>query len=117
MRLTLLALDGMVTTLTFRADRMAVGADNPYAAATDLAELLVTRGVPFREAHAIVGSLVRDALAGRGSLAELVAADERLGGEAADLLAPGASAARRAPRGAAAAPPRWPSSATATPSG
>jgi argininosuccinate lyase len=39
-------------------------ADSPYAAATDLAELLVERGTPFRDAHAIVGEIVRRALAG-----------------------------------------------------
>jgi argininosuccinate lyase len=98
-RLTLLALDGMLATTTFRTDRMAAAAASPYAAATDLAEWLVARGMPFREAHAVVGALVRDALAGAGSLEELVAAHPALGPEAAALLAPGVSVTRRTTRG------------------
>ncbi len=99
-RLTLLAMEGMVSTLTFRTDRMAKQASSPYAAATDLAEWMVAQGTPFREAHAVVGELVRRALGGEGSLPALVAADERLGPEAAALLEPGVSFARRATHGA-----------------
>jgi len=98
-RLTLLALDGMVSTTTFRTDRMATAAASPYAAATDLAEFLVQRGTPFRDAHAIVGEHVRNALEGKGELSDLVAADERLGSEAAALLAPGVSVTRRTTHG------------------
>lgn len=97
---SLLALTGMIATITFVPDALRVQVDDPYLAATDLAELLVERGVPFREAHAIVGGLVRDALAGAGSLVDLVAADARLGEEGAALLAPGASVARRTTPGA-----------------
>ncbi len=97
-RLTLLALDGMVSTMELRTDRMAEVADSPYAAAVDLAEFLVTDGIPFREAHALVGSLVRTALAGEGSLVDLVAADERLGPDAVALLDPGVAVRRRPPR-------------------
>ena len=99
LRLTLLALDGMVASTVFRTDRMAQAASSPYAAATDLAEWLVERGTPFRDAHAIVGTLVRRALAGDGELATLVAADERLGDEAAALLGHGVSVTRRTTRG------------------
>lgn len=98
-RLTVLALDGMVATLTFNTDAMAAQADNPYAAATDLAEFLVQRGMPFRSAHAVVGGLVRDALAGQGALVDLVTAHDDLGPEAAELLAPGVSVTRRTSRG------------------
>ena len=100
-RLTLAALDGMVSTLAFRTDRMADAADSPYAAAIDLAEYLVAAGTPFRDAHAVVGALVRAALAGEGSLGDLVLADERLGPEAAALLAPGAPVRRRTTPGGA----------------
>ena len=100
-RLTLAALDGMVSTLAFRTDRMADAADSPYAAAIDLAEYLVAAGTPFRDAHAVVGALVRAALAGEGSLVDLVSADERLGPEAAALLAPGAPVRRRTTPGGA----------------
>ena len=100
-RLTLSALDGMVATLVFRTDRMAAAADSPYAAAVDLAEYLVAGGTPFRDAHGIVGALVRAALAGEGSLVELVTADEHLGPDAAALLAPGAPVRRRTTPGGA----------------
>ena len=100
-RLTLLALDGMVSTLELRIDRMAEAADSPYAAAVDLAEFLVAGGTPFREAHAVVGALVRTALTDEGSLVDLVAADERLGPEAAALLAPGVAVRRRTTPGGA----------------
>ena len=98
-RLTLLALDGMVASTTFRTDRMAEAASSPYAAATDLAEWLVATGMPFRAAHAVVGELVRKALAGEGALDELVTAHPDLGAEAAALLVPGVSVTRRTTRG------------------
>ena len=98
-RLTLLALDGMISTTTFNTEAMAAQAASPYAAATDLAEWLVARGMPFRDAHAVVGEKVRRALAGEGSLRELVAADPQLGAEAAALLEPGVSVTRRTTRG------------------
>lgn len=98
-RLTLLALDGMISTTTFNTDVMAAQADTPYAAATDLAEWLVGQGMAFRDAHGIVGEKVRLALAGEGALAELVAADPRLGPDAAALLEPGVSVTRRTTRG------------------
>ena len=98
-RLTLLALDGMISTTTFRVDRMAEQASSPYAAATDLAEYLVQQGTAFRDAHAIVGELVRRALAGEGPFTDLVAADERLGPQRRCLLEPGASVTRRTTHG------------------
>jgi len=100
-RLALGALSGMVSTATFVLDRMAEAADSPTSAATDLAEWLVQRGTPFREAHAIVGALVRRTLAGDGDLAELVAADPNLGPEGAALVAPGVSVRRRTTPGGA----------------
>ncbi|MCP3937321.1 MAG: argininosuccinate lyase [Actinomycetia bacterium] len=98
-RLTLLALDGMVSTLTIRGDRMAAAADSPYSAATDLAEHLVVDGMAFRDAHAVVGELVRRALDGEASLAQLVAASPDLGSEAAKILEPGVAVQRRTTRG------------------
>ena len=55
--------------------------------------------MPFRQAHAVVGEIVRKALAGEGSLSDLVAADDQLGPEAAALLEPGISVTRRTTRG------------------
>ena len=98
-RLTLLALDGMISTTTFNTDAMAAQANSPYAAATDLAEYLVANGMAFRDAHAVVGEHVRHALEGKGSLVDLVAADDRLGAEAAAILEPGVSVTRRTTHG------------------
>ncbi len=56
--LVLPALAGLVSTLRINAERISRGASTGFALATDLAELLVRRGVPFREAHEVVGHLV-----------------------------------------------------------
>jgi argininosuccinate lyase len=55
-------LAAMVPRLTFRTRRMAAAADG-LLLATDVADVLVERGVPFREAHEIVGGLVRHCVA------------------------------------------------------
>jgi argininosuccinate lyase len=100
-RLAIVALTGMVSTATFHPSAMQAAADEATTAATDLAEFLVRSGVPFRDAHAIVGAHVRAALAGSGSLRELVADDPRLGPEAAALVADGVGVRMRTSRGAA----------------
>ena len=102
-RLGVRAMAGLMSTISFNTDAMAAAADAPTAAATDLAEHLVADGVPFREAHAIVGDLVRRCLDGEGSLADLVASDPRLGEDAAGLLAPGVPVTRRTTPGGAGA--------------
>ncbi|HYZ98460.1 MAG TPA: argininosuccinate lyase [Acidimicrobiales bacterium] len=99
--LALAALAGVYGTLDFDLERMQQAADSPYAAATDLAELLVDRGVPFRDAHALVAGLVRDSLERRVPLAELVEAHPDLGAEGAALLEPGRPVARRRTPGGA----------------
>jgi argininosuccinate lyase len=99
--LALGALGGMIATATFDSQRMQAAADTPAAAATDLAEWLVERGVPFREAHAVVGRLVRRSLAGDGQLGDLVADDPGLGADAAALVAPGVAVRRRTTPGGA----------------
>jgi argininosuccinate lyase len=99
--LAVAALTGMVATATFLPDAMQAAADEETMAATDLAEYLVRAGTPFREAHAIVGAHVRAALAGDGTLRDLVAADPRLGPDAAALVGPGVGVQMRTSRGAA----------------
>ncbi|MEY4338792.1 MAG: argininosuccinate lyase [Actinomycetota bacterium] len=94
-RLALGAVTGMIATVTWVPDRMRAAADAETTSATDLAEWLVERGTPFRDAHAIVGALVRRTLAGEGSLAGLVADHPALGAEAAALVAPGVAVTRR----------------------
>jgi argininosuccinate lyase len=93
--LALAAMSGLLATATFDADRMAAAADAEESAATDLAEWLVIRGMPFRRAHATVAALVREAGERGVPLVELVAAHPDLGGEALPLLEPGVSVARR----------------------
>lgn len=55
------AFTGMIETLTFHTDRMAELAPAGFSLATDVAEWLVKRRVPFRDAHEITGALVRHA--------------------------------------------------------
>ncbi len=100
-RLGLSAITGMIATATFVPERMQAAADSESGSATDLAEWLVLQGVPFREAHAIVGSLVREALNGTSTLRELVAEHPRLGVEPAALVAPGVAVTRRTTPGGA----------------
>ncbi len=49
---------GMVSTMSFRKDRMEASAKGGFTNATDAADYLVNHGVPFRDAHGIVGQLV-----------------------------------------------------------
>lgn len=99
-RLALKALTGLLDTAAFDTARMAAAADDEMAVATDLAEYLVGRGVPFREAHAVVGNLVRRSLEEDVALSELAGADERLSGTA-EFFGPGAGVRRRTTPGGA----------------
>ncbi len=99
--LAVAALTGMIATATFVPEAMQSAADEQTTAATDLAEFLVRAGMPFREAHAVVGAHVRAALAGEGSLADLVAGDPVLGPGAAALVRPGVGVRMRTSPGAA----------------
>ena len=55
-------LAAMFRSLTFNTERMAEAASDGFLLATDLAEMLVAAGIPFREAHEIVGRIVGDCL-------------------------------------------------------
>lgn len=57
---SLAVMCGMLETATFQHERMREAALGGFMLATDVADYLVTAGVPFREAHAIVGRMVRD---------------------------------------------------------
>jgi argininosuccinate lyase len=81
--LCLAAATGMIRGARFNRARMSAAASDDLIAATDVADLLVKRGVPFRECHGIVAGLVRIAVdSGRtlGELTddELTAASEQL---------------------------------------
>ncbi|MCL5076994.1 MAG: argininosuccinate lyase [Actinobacteria bacterium] len=89
------ALSGMLSSAGFDFSRMRKAADSQFLCAIDLAEWLVSKGVPFRSAHAIIGGLVRDSIERHVDLGELVEAHPQLGAEAAELLLPGVSVQRR----------------------
>ena len=95
------ALAGLLSTAQFDFESMAAAADTPAASATDLAEWLVTKGVPFRRAHATVAGLVRDSLAQGVPLDGLVEAHPDLGPAAVRLLEPGVAVTRRTTAGGA----------------
>jgi argininosuccinate lyase len=58
LELVLPALAGMISTMTVRVDRLVAAAPVGYTLATEVADWLVRRGVPFRDAHEITGQLV-----------------------------------------------------------
>jgi argininosuccinate lyase len=65
------AAEGMLAGLTFDRERLEAASGDELLAATEIADLLVRRGVPFREAHAAVGGLVRYAIEQGKPLSEL----------------------------------------------
>jgi argininosuccinate lyase len=98
---SLAALSGLLATATFDTQAMARAAGSPALAATDLAEWLVQKGMPFRQAHELVGGVVRESVQRRVPLPELVAAHPALGADAVALLEPGVAVSRRTTPGGA----------------
>ncbi len=100
-------MTGAMGTLGVNATRMAEAAGGSFATATDLADYLVRKGLPFREAHAVVGRIVRLCL-DRGcglsklSLAEYREMCDRIGTDVFDVISvEGSLAARDMPGGTA----------------
>jgi argininosuccinate lyase len=75
--------EGLLDGIEFDRERLAAASGDEMLAATEVADLLVRRGVPFREAHGIVGGLVRDAIEKEKSLSELTPEEIR---ERSELL-------------------------------
>jgi argininosuccinate lyase len=71
LELCLEAAERMLAGLRFDRDRLAAAAADELLAATDIADLLVRKGMPFREAHGVVGGLVREALERGVALSEM----------------------------------------------
>jgi argininosuccinate lyase len=69
--LSLQAATGMLQGIAFDRERLAAAAADELIAATDVADLLVRRGVPFRQSHGIVAGLVREALESGKRLSQL----------------------------------------------
>jgi argininosuccinate lyase len=81
--ISLAAATGMIAGARWDRERMRAAATDELIAATDVADLLVGLGVPFREAHGVVAGLVRTAVDGGKSLSELTS--EELAGVSATL--------------------------------
>src|SRR5262249_6346483 len=73
--LELAAARAMIESVRFRRERMREAAGDELTAATDLADLLVRLGVPFREAHGVIAGLVRDSLERGQQLSQLSVED------------------------------------------
>jgi argininosuccinate lyase len=71
LELCLAAAAGMLRGIRFSRERLLDAAADEFLAATDVADLLVRRGLPFREAHGVVAGLVRRALESGRTLSEL----------------------------------------------
>ncbi len=71
LELCLAAAEGMLSSMTFHRERMAAAAGDELLAATDIADLLVRRGLPFRQSHAVVAGLVRTSIEQHKRLSEL----------------------------------------------
>ena len=103
LELVLPAVCGLISTMTVRVDRLAAAAPLGYTLATEVADWLVRRGVPFREAHEITGQLVamcaaRDCALDAVSDEDLANVSPLLTPEVREVLSvPGALAARRTP--------------------
>jgi argininosuccinate lyase len=98
---SLYALTGAIATAEWRRDRLRAALNQGHLCATDLADFLVQQGLPFREAHHVVGALVREAETRAVQLGELppevlVAAHAALVGEGLrSALDPAAAVERR----------------------
>jgi argininosuccinate lyase len=99
-RTTLAVARGMIASLVFDVGKLRAAVNTGYLVATELADYLVTAGVPFREAHDVAGHLVRVA-SQRGvelaalSLAELKAAHPKFEADVASWLDPARAVDRR----------------------
>ena len=121
LELLLPALAGMISTMTVRVDRLVAATPVGFSLATEVADWLVRKGVPFREAHEMTGKLVALCAVRECELDEVSDEDLALVSEHLDP-----SGARRAlgplrrwppgPRRARPAPARSPTSSPRSPS-
>jgi len=78
------ATAGMLDGIEFHRGRMEDASSDEMLAATEVADLLVRKGVPFREAHGVVGGLVRDAVERGGKLSDFTPEELRAHSEHLD---------------------------------
>jgi argininosuccinate lyase len=93
---SLRVMERMLQTVTFDRKRFEAELDGDPLLATELADYLVRRGVPFRTAHGIAGEIVRDRAEGGNSLSGMTLHDFRryakeFDGDVLSLLSPGTS--------------------------
>jgi argininosuccinate lyase len=101
---SLRVLPPLLASLTFRTDRMRRAASEHFSTATDLADYLVKKGLPFRQAHEVVGRLVRWALDEGKTLEDLTLTELRhfsplIDGDVKDAITVDASLRARAVTG------------------
>ncbi len=93
--LVLTALTGIFDSVTFNREKMAQAADKPFSVAIDLAEHLVHKGMPFREAHTLIGGLVKASIEDQKDFKKVVLENENFGPEIEDFFKPEAVIDRR----------------------
>ena len=93
--LVLTALTGIFDSVVFNKEKMSEAADKPFSMAIDLAEYLVHKGVPFREAHTMVGGLVKASIDGKKDFKKLVMEDDNFGPEIENFFIPEMAIKRR----------------------
>jgi len=106
-RVVLAVMKEMLASATFDVERMAAASGRGFSTATEVADYLVRKGVPFREAHGIVGQIVRYCEKQGVTLADLSVAEwhsfsKEFGEDVLGIISPsGAIHAKRSPGGTA----------------
>ena len=93
--LVLTALTGIFDSVAFNKERMAQAADKPFSVAIDLAEYLVHKGMPFREAHTLIGGLVKASIEDQKDFKKVVLENENFEPEIEDFFKPEAAINRQ----------------------
>ena len=93
--LVLTALTGIFDSVVFNKEKMSEAADKPFSMAIDLAEYLVHKGMPFREAHTMVGGLVKASIDSKKDFKKLVMEDDNFGPEIENFFKPEMAIKRR----------------------
>ena len=102
-KMCLLAYAGLVPTITVNRETMSQATQEGFATATDLADYLVAKGLPFRDAHEVVGKIVQYAIANNKTLtrsddtllSELQKYSELIDSDVFDVLTPEGSVSAR----------------------
>ena len=94
------ALNGLIPSITAKPENMRKAAESGFSTATDLADYLVKKGLPFRTAHDLVGRIVKRAITmgkrlDEMSLSELSADTDLIGEDIYNVLTPEGSVASR----------------------